>query len=163
MLINKKDHKGFTIIEVMIVLAIAGLIMLIVFLAVPALQRNSRNTALRNDVASVLGGVSEFITNNNGSLPTTITTSGTDVTIHSTVAGTSDVTAKVKDGTAVSNGTAMPTCPAGGTCQTGTIVVYLNRKCTNNAFSATATPRAVAAGYLVEGANGNTTNQCTES
>ena len=38
------EQKGFTIIEVMIVLAIAGLIILIVFLAVPALQRNGRNT-----------------------------------------------------------------------------------------------------------------------
>ncbi|MDQ3065292.1 MAG: prepilin-type N-terminal cleavage/methylation domain-containing protein, partial [bacterium] len=36
----KNNNKGFTIIEVLIVLAIAGLIMLIVFLAVPALQRN---------------------------------------------------------------------------------------------------------------------------
>ena len=35
----KKDNKGFTIIEVLIVLAIAGLIMLTVFLAVPSLQR----------------------------------------------------------------------------------------------------------------------------
>jgi prepilin-type N-terminal cleavage/methylation domain-containing protein len=38
-----KKADGFTIIEVMIVLAIAGLIMLVVFLAVPSLQRNSRN------------------------------------------------------------------------------------------------------------------------
>ena len=50
---NRKD--GFTIIEVLIVLAIAGLIMLIVFLAVPALQRNSRNTQRKNDVANILG------------------------------------------------------------------------------------------------------------
>ena len=41
---TKKHRSGFTIIEIMIVLAIAGLIMLIVFLAVPALQRASRNT-----------------------------------------------------------------------------------------------------------------------
>ena len=46
----KKRNQGFTIIEVMIVLAIAGLIMLIVFLAVPALQRNQRNTARKQDV-----------------------------------------------------------------------------------------------------------------
>jgi prepilin-type N-terminal cleavage/methylation domain-containing protein len=39
-----KNEQGFTIIEVMIVLVIAAVIMLIVFLAVPALQRNSRNT-----------------------------------------------------------------------------------------------------------------------
>ena len=64
----QKD-RGFTIIEVMIVLAIAGLIMLIVFLAVPALQRNSRNTQRRRDVAALLAAVSEYSNNNNGILP----------------------------------------------------------------------------------------------
>ena len=66
-----KKQKGFTIIEVLIVLAIAGLIMLIVFLAVPALQRNSRNTQRRNDVSAYLGAVNEFIANNNGAIPST--------------------------------------------------------------------------------------------
>lgn len=66
-----KQQKGFTIIEVLIVLAIAGLILLIVFLAVPALQRNSRNTQRKNDVAGLLGAVSEWSNNNGGGLPTT--------------------------------------------------------------------------------------------
>jgi len=65
--INKAE--GFTIIEVLIVLAIAGLIMLIVFLAVPALQRNSRNNGRRNDVGRMGSAVSEYAANNNGSLP----------------------------------------------------------------------------------------------
>jgi hypothetical protein len=47
------------------------LIMLIVFLAVPALQRNSRNTQRKNDVSSVLGAVNEYTSNNSGALPTT--------------------------------------------------------------------------------------------
>ncbi|MBI3624090.1 type II secretion system protein [Candidatus Saccharibacteria bacterium] len=67
----KKRTSGFTIIEVMIVLAIAGLILLIVFLAVPALQRNARNTQRRNDVARLLAAVQEYVNNNNGNLPTT--------------------------------------------------------------------------------------------
>jgi prepilin-type N-terminal cleavage/methylation domain-containing protein len=66
----RKSNQGFTIIEVLIVLAIAGLILLIVFLAVPALQRNSRNTQRRNDVSALLAGVQEFANNNNGTLPT---------------------------------------------------------------------------------------------
>src|SRR5438105_6731310 len=66
---KQKRPQGFTIIEVLIVLAIAGLILLIVFLAVPALQRNARNTAIRNDAAIVLGGINEFVANNNGTLP----------------------------------------------------------------------------------------------
>lgn len=70
---KQNNQKGFTIIEVLIVMAIAGLILLIVFLAVPALQRNSRNTQRKNDVAALLGSVSEFATNNNGTLPTVAT------------------------------------------------------------------------------------------
>lgn len=66
----KKRESGFTIIEVLIVLAIAGLIMLVVFLAVPALQRNSRNTQRKSDVQAILGAVSEFAGNNNGRIPT---------------------------------------------------------------------------------------------
>ena len=64
----KRDKIGFTIIEVLIVLAIAGLILLIVFLAVPALQRNSRNTQRSNDAARVAGAINECLTNNNGNL-----------------------------------------------------------------------------------------------
>lgn len=67
----KNQEKGFTIIEVLIVLAIAGLIMLVVFLAVPALQRNSRNTQRKADVQALLGAISEYQSNNNGSMPTT--------------------------------------------------------------------------------------------
>lgn len=46
---KQKSEKGFTIIEVLIVLAIAGLVMVIVFLAVPSLQRNSRNNSRKTD------------------------------------------------------------------------------------------------------------------
>jgi len=66
----KLKNKGFTIIEVVLVLAIAGLIMAAVFVAVPALQQNQRDTAKRTLVNNVLSGVQTYTTNNNGSLPT---------------------------------------------------------------------------------------------
>lgn len=69
---QQSKQQGFTIIEVLIVLAIAGLILLIVFLAVPALHRNSRNTAIRNDASNVLSGVNEFQAANNGKMPSNI-------------------------------------------------------------------------------------------
>lgn len=62
----RKQQKGFTIIEVLIVLAIAGLILLIVFLAVPALQRNSRNTQRSGDASKVAGAISQCLSNRNG-------------------------------------------------------------------------------------------------
>jgi prepilin-type N-terminal cleavage/methylation domain-containing protein len=70
--LQKNNSEGFTIIEVMIVLAIAGLILLIVFLAVPALQRNGRNTQRKADVQSVLGAISDYSANNNGAAPTSL-------------------------------------------------------------------------------------------
>lgn len=66
---KQKAQQGFTLIEVMIVLAIAGLILLVVFLAVPALQRNARNTQRREDAGNILSAVSEYVANNNGSIP----------------------------------------------------------------------------------------------
>lgn len=68
--LQKRKEGGFTIIEVLIVLAIAGLIMLIVFLAVPALQRNSRNTQRKADVSSLIGAIQEWENNNSGAVPT---------------------------------------------------------------------------------------------
>lgn len=70
--LNSKKEEGFTIIEVLIVLAVAGLILLIVFLAVPALQRNSRNTSRREDVAHLDGLINEYVANHAGNLPTGI-------------------------------------------------------------------------------------------
>ncbi len=90
---TNKRQSGFTIIEVLIVLAIAGLIMLIVFLAVPALQRNARNTQRRNDVAAILGGASEFVNNNNGALPDTFDSSTSSVS--SSVAGSNSAPVKL--------------------------------------------------------------------
>lgn len=70
--LKNRKQEGFTIIEVLIVLAIAGLILLIVFLAVPALQRNSRNTQRQSDVASTASAAANFAGNNNGNLPTAV-------------------------------------------------------------------------------------------
>lgn len=66
---KKKRQEGFTIIEVMIVLAIAGLIMVIVFLAIPQLQRSQRNTKAKDVVNRMKASLEEFAGNNNGKYP----------------------------------------------------------------------------------------------
>jgi len=65
----KKTNEGFTIIEIMIVLAIAALILLIVFLAVPALQRSQRNTSRKDDAGRIASAINDYVSNNNGALP----------------------------------------------------------------------------------------------
>ena len=67
--INKNQNstkKGFTIIEVVLVLAIAGLIFLMVFLALPALQRSQRDTQQKQDVAMVVTALHNWKANNQG-------------------------------------------------------------------------------------------------
>jgi len=61
---NINSKKGFTIIEVVLVLAIAGLIFLMVFVALPALQRSQRDTARRNDMSRVDTSLVQYQTNN---------------------------------------------------------------------------------------------------
>ncbi|HSW85798.1 MAG TPA: prepilin-type N-terminal cleavage/methylation domain-containing protein [Candidatus Saccharimonadales bacterium] len=64
-----KSQKGFTIIEVMIVLVIAGLILLIIFLAIPALSKTKRNLQRKNDASHVAVEIQNWIANNNGLMP----------------------------------------------------------------------------------------------
>lgn len=149
----RKQQKGFTIIEVMIVLVIAAVIILIVFLAVPALQRNQRNTSFKNAVGSVLAGVSEFQNINNGAMPTTVATSGSDVTISAN--GNTPVVVKVQSGYTFSNSGTLGT-------STGTAIISFNRKCNGNAVDTATTQRAVAAAYNVE-TSGNPAPQCQSS
>ncbi len=61
---NTNNKKGFTIIEVVLVLAIAGLIFLMVFVALPALQRSQRDTQRRQDLSRVVTALVQYQTNN---------------------------------------------------------------------------------------------------
>lgn len=56
----------------MIVLAIAGLMLMIILLAIPALQRNSRNNQRRQDIQVILQAVSNYELNNSGNVPGTL-------------------------------------------------------------------------------------------
>lgn len=65
----KFGHKGFTIIEVVLVLAIAGLIFLMVFIALPALQRNQRDTQRKSDLNLFVDALQRYAANNKGQYP----------------------------------------------------------------------------------------------
>ncbi|MBR3252784.1 type II secretion system protein [Candidatus Saccharibacteria bacterium] len=66
---NIKTKKGFTIIEVVLVLAIAGLIFLMVFIAFPALQRGQRDTQRRDDMARFASQLAQYQSNNYSKVP----------------------------------------------------------------------------------------------
>lgn len=71
--IGQKNKKGFTIIEVVLVLAIAGLIFMMVFVALPSLQKSQRNTSRKNDLNRAQTAVVNYASNNRGLLPTSWT------------------------------------------------------------------------------------------
>ena len=152
----KKRSEGFTIIEVLIVLAIAGLILLVVFLAVPALQRNSRNTQRKDDVSRVGSAVQEVLNNNNGAL--TALTSANLQPLLGTLAyyTNTNVTAAGAAPAAATNGTTVDT-----------VQVYYQGKCVSmaggmGATSTGATTRQIAIVYSTETGSG-TAKLCVDS
>ncbi len=67
---NNKVRKGFTLIEVVIVLAIAALIMVGVFFAVQGAQRAQRDNARKNLVNQVTAAAQAYAGNHSGDQPT---------------------------------------------------------------------------------------------
>ena len=63
------NQHGFTIIEVALVLAIAGLIFLVVFLALPALQNSQKDTARKQDVGRVVSALQSYMADNGNEFP----------------------------------------------------------------------------------------------
>ncbi len=62
--------KGFTIIEVSLVLAIAGMILLLAFIALPGLQRSQRDSRRKDDIMKLADSIKKYQSNNNrGVLP----------------------------------------------------------------------------------------------
>lgn len=88
-----KEKNGFTVIEVSLVLALAGLIFLMVFVALPSLRRSQRDTSRREAAMELISEIKNFQQNNGrGNLPgyaDTIPASGLSITASSTGADTS--------------------------------------------------------------------------
>jgi prepilin-type N-terminal cleavage/methylation domain-containing protein len=168
---KQKRQEGFTIIEVLIVLAIAALILLIVFLAVPALQRNARNTSRRADVSNSLASMNEYVANNNGQLPpaplgtTTLvwgtvgtnTTSETKVNYYTNGPGTGQGQINVVQYTA--------NVPWTGTIDGSYDYVYIVKggQCVGNNTIQRGGSRAIAALYAIETGASSWAAQCLAS
>ncbi len=163
---NHKPKNGFTIIEIMIVLAIAGLIMLIVFLAVPALQRSGRNTQRRSDVGQISTAVSNYISNNGGLLPgfsaTDTNATSVDICAANPCSGGNFEVAKLgyySPGMVSVTGSAPNNWP-----DTNHVVILTGFTCgANGTTVGTASSRAVAILYALEGSNAAGDSECLEA
>ncbi len=145
---KRKRQEGFTLIEVMIVLAIAGLILLVVFLAVPALQRNARNTQRREDAGNLLSAVSEYEANNNGAVPGVQANLGAGASaVLGTGAGINTVSVNL--GYYDAGNVSVLAYATGVTTTVDTIKIITGATCSGNAY-ASGNARSVAIVYTLE-------------
>lgn len=142
----RKNDQGFTIIEVLIVLAIAGLIMLIVFLAIPALQRNQRNNARNADASRIAAAIGECLGNRNGV--------------------TGSCGASVVDGLAGTRSQLIDAVTEGGTGSISGASIDYGAKCSTDGSTpdgANPTPRDYVVLYEIETSGGGTLPRCAGS
>ena len=73
-MINKSNKKGFTLLEVLLVVAAISILAGIVIIAINPTKQlgDTRNAQRRADVNTVLNGVYQFALDNNGVVPPTI-------------------------------------------------------------------------------------------
>ena len=140
---NKSTKQGFTIIEVVLVLAIAALIFLMAFVAFPALQRTQRDTARKNAVSTVVAAGNDFLSNNRGDLTQlTVGVAGGSGTLNNYIKETTDagysVVAQVITGeTSISS-------------IVDTITIYKQAKCGNSGKVVPGSSRQFAVATYLE-------------
>jgi type II secretory pathway pseudopilin PulG len=159
---TQKSSLGFTIVEVLIATSVAGLIMLIVFQMIPVLQRNSRNSQRKNDIAVILQAVSRFELSSSGDLPTSVATTNFHLNTNSLTSYTpADISFNIASSYVAAAGS-----PPTNT-STNTVIIN-NRQLCNTVTPGTATGngatfRSVVALFALEtGKAGVTRPQCQE-
>ncbi len=158
---QQKKNKGFTIIEVLIVLAIAGLIMLIVFLAVPALQRNTRTQQRNADADLIIASVNECLSNKNGQVGSCDTVGEVDPFLDRTKLQQLTEASAAAQVTTAGQTTART---AAGTAIDATWRVSYNTKCNaaGDGGTVVTNQREYAIMYGVENTAGNTVVRCKQ-
>ena len=145
-MVTQQKNKGFTIIEVVLVLAIAGLIFLMVFIALPALQRGQRDNQRRDDMSRFMSQVNSYATNNRGNVPPATSAGMSDFLVNYMKQNDGEF----KDPQSGDNYTVVT--GISGTATTSTIVYATSAKCNGENIQANSgKPRSVAIKIQLEG------------
>lgn len=98
----RKNQQGFTLIEVLLVVAIIAILAGIVILAINPNKQlgDTRNSQRQADVNTILNAAYQYSIDNQGNVPTSITTTATDIcaTGAADCTGLSDLSVLTTDG-----------------------------------------------------------------
>lgn len=140
----RRGKKGFTLIEIVIVLAIAALILVIVFLAIAGAQKSQRDNASLDGAAKVIARYQSYLSDNNNNAPGVGTPAMTDF-INNYIPVT-----EVKDG----RGNAFTISTAGNAASISTSRFLIGGTCAaNGALGGGGGSTQIAVAYWSETAN----------
>jgi len=112
----KQNAKGFTLLEVLLVVAIIAILAGIVIIAINPGKNlgDTRNSQRQADVTTILNGIYQYSLDNNGTLPTGITTTATEIC----ATGAASCTGLVDLGVVTTNGKYLVSMPKDPQCST---------------------------------------------
>jgi prepilin-type N-terminal cleavage/methylation domain-containing protein len=116
-----KDEKGFTIVELLIVIVIIAILAAIVIVAYTGIQQRARDSSRQSDVTNIAKAITAYTTEGNA-WPVTSAAAKTALVGYTTANLGTGITDKIgSDPTASSNtGYGYTVCPAGATAGNGT-------------------------------------------
>ena len=132
----------------MLVLAIAGLIFLIVFLALPALQRSQRDTQRKQDLSRFLSQLTQYQSNHQGGVPAGATNWSSFVSAYLTNNGASWSDPQKGSYSLTVNASGTTTAPSS---TIGTVTIYQSATCDSSGVPASSSnTRDVAVAMTLE-------------
>jgi len=119
--IKIKRQKGFTLLEVLLVVAVIAILAGIVIIAINPGKNlgDARNSQRQADVTTILNGIYQYALDNNGSLPSGITATATEMCATGTAPATCTSSTLVDLSVLTSTGKYLVALPKDPKCPTG--------------------------------------------